>query len=118
MGYAAQRRPPDWSKRHGYGDATFIVPYVLADWLDWFRWHAVLAGYGGAIVGASRGVPEVGPRVVEALPVAPSFAAPEGGRVSAPPPPPSRDHLSMRYGDGPPGPASISPPDPGVVRRH
>lgn len=80
---------------------TVIVPAVIPDWLSWFRWHAQLAGTG-AILGPSRGVPEVGPRVVEMLPLAPSFEA--GSRVPL----------------GPPGPASVSPPppDPGIRRRH
>lgn len=86
-----------------YEDESIIrVPWVLGDeWLVWFHWHAALAGTG-AILGPSRGMPEVGPRVVEALPAAPSLA---GGRDEIP-----RARAANRW--------TGQPPDPGMRVRH
>lgn len=98
MGYAS---PPLSKAQRRRNEEIIQVPAVLDDWLPWFRWHARLAGTG-AILGPSRGLPDVGPRVVEALPAAPSLAVPEGGRVRLPPS----------------GSSGVTPPDPGLARRH
>lgn len=109
MGYAS--RP--LSKQQREANARIIqVPHCLGEeWLGWFRWHARLAGTG-AILGPSRGMPEIGPRVVECLPAAPALAG--------------SPRTLQRGGDGtgfpemplvgPPDGASISPsPNPGIV---
>lgn len=103
MGYIARPQP--------LPAGTVIVPAAIPDWLSWFRWHAQLAGTG-AILGPSRGVPEVGPRVVEMLPLAPSFASPPSPELV-----PSDEVVVFRRGDGTtfelPG-----PPNPGRQVRH
>jgi hypothetical protein len=99
--------PPLSKERKAQLDSIVHVPAVLSDWLPWFQWHARLAGTG-ALMMPSRPSPfggaprDDGVRVWEPLPAAPPFAVPEDGRVRLPPS----------------GSSGVTPPDPGIRRRH